>query len=49
MVLMKTDFTSLVLESTRRPTRKGAPASPRAWVIMRWMAWANDLLAGVMT
>ena len=37
------------MASMIKPTRKGAPASPRACVSIKWIASAEDRLSGVMT
>ena len=42
-------MTFFSIASMRNPTRKGEPASPRAWVSIRCMASAEDRRAGVIT
>jgi hypothetical protein len=37
------------LTSAKRPMKYGLPASPRAWVAIRWMASAEDRLVGTIT
>jgi hypothetical protein len=38
-----------ILTSAKRPMKYGLPASPRAWVAIRWMASAEDRLVGTIT